>query len=112
MMADRQWERRYAAETIFAKGAVVADKVGRNLSTASGGRDHGLNEVVIGVALIREALAVGGYCDNTRLRSIDEVRHDPLCPVLTGRHGHRHPGRSMREGGVDFATDSFSKPQP
>ncbi len=111
MMTERHRKRRHAAEAVFAQGLVIADQEGRDLLVRLGHLHHRLHEVVIGIALIDEPLALTRHRNDAGLGTVDEMRHHAARAVLAARERHRHPGGSVRQTVFHASAGGFREPQ-
>ena len=88
---------------------MIADEEGRDLLAGLGRLDHGLDEVVVGIAFIGKPPAVAHHRDHAGLGAVDEMRHHALRAVLARGERHRHPGRGIRQTVLDMSADAFRK---
>src|SRR6516165_10251329 len=105
MTADRQREWRHGAKTVSPQRLVVADEISLDFVLTCASGNHGLHEVMIRVAFVRESLAVYGYRDHAGFRTIDEVWHHTARTVLARRDRHRNPRGCIRQRRIHFAAD-------
>jgi hypothetical protein len=108
---DGQRRRRDAAQAVVAQRLVVAQQPRRDLGLALAGLDHRLHEVVVRVAFVGKALALGRDRDHAGLGAVDEVGHHALGAV--GARGDRcgHPRGGMRNGAVDAPAHGLGQAQ-
>src|SRR5439155_6684886 len=76
---------------------MVANQEGGYLLAWLRGLDHVLDEVVVGVALVRKAPAIAHHGNHSRLRTIDEMGHYAAGAIFPLGDRYRHPGSGVRE---------------
>src|SRR4051812_41293373 len=90
---------------------MVADEEGGDLFTWLRGLDHVLDEVMVGVALVRKARAMTHHRNHAGFRTIDKMRHHPAGAIFPLGDRHRDPSCGVRERVFDAPADRLGQAQ-
>ena len=109
MRSDRQRGRAAIPRPYRRWKARVADQPGRDLLSGRHRPQHRRHIVVVAVALVAEASAIGEHTDDTGLAALDDVRKSAGAAIGIGYQGDGTPGCRCSQRVVDAAARGLAE---